>query len=306
MALVQIAEDEVQLALLATSGEAGVAVDLLVNRLALERDHAEAVLARGHGLLATRLNRRRAERALPLLAAFGLRATIQPCDAPPAAQDCDVSVRPAGVKAARKALSTVKRQIDAAVLTLADFAGPSGLVLRKVPPVQADLLCRALRRLPGVSATLSQAISARLDLFADKDLDDTRAGALDRELRLLGHAPGGFGDALACGLEPRVLDRLLAKFPDFGLFGVDQAFQRHELLVLGRGSLGAQEFIDFLLTRPMIRRNPPRDILRALPLRLESNLTRTAAVQFLADYAAIGLRTVTRLQRCSRESWESP
>ena len=57
MTLSQLADDDVQLSLLATSGHAGLAAELLTERFGLSPDYANSVLDQGYGLLIARLGR---------------------------------------------------------------------------------------------------------------------------------------------------------------------------------------------------------------------------------------------------------
>jgi len=292
----QVAEEDVQLSLMAAHGHIGLAEDMLVSRLGLDRHHAKTVLEQGSGLLVERMSQAKAQSVIALLATLGLQAASRPCNGIPADETCAVSVRVSRPKVLRRVLATIERLVGVADLTSSDFAGPAGLVLQGVPVSRGDWLCDALRRLPGVSATMSEAASARYDLFAEQYLADSDMLALRDQLRLMGCPWGGFGDALACDLEARVVQRLLSRFRGLGLYAVDQAFQRHELVVIGRGHLSQTEFMDFMRTRPMAAGKSPGDLLRALPIKVEENLTRNAASQFLTDYQGIGIQAVTRLQ----------
>lgn len=295
MAMSQLVEDDVQLSLLATNGPAGLAVEFLTERFGLAVDYAESVLDQGYGLLIARLRRTEARAAMPMMAALGLRVAMQPCEALPPDEFSDVSIRVSHPKYAARLSVALERLLGLEGLTVADFCGPEGHVLTDLPPAKAEWLCHALRKLPGVATSVSEQQTALYDLFAEAELTEQESTAVRRHLRLLGASVGGFGDAIGCGLDRRVLERMLQKFPDLGLFGANQAFQRHELLIIGRGTLTQQEFVDFLVTRPIASAIPARQLLRSLPLQVECFLTRTAARQFLSDYTAIGMQAVTRL-----------
>jgi hypothetical protein len=130
--------------------------------------------------------------------------------------------------------------------------------------------------------------------------------AVSKHLRLLGSSAGGMGDALGNGLDRKVLDMVLQKFPDLGLFGANQLFQRHELLIIGKGTLSQREFFDYLATRQVAQSVPVEQLMRTLPLRVESFLTRSSASQFLADYTAIGMQAITRLVHRADPSTKNP
>ncbi len=295
MALSHLMDDDVQVSLLSTSGHAGLAVELLEQRFGLTRQYAESVLDQGYGLLTSRLGAAEARDVVPLLSSLGLRVAIQPVEAMPPDEFCDVSVRVIGAKSAPRLIVTLERLMGLSGLTAEAFNGPSGMVLKTLSHARAEWLCNALRQLPGVSAVVSEHQTARYDLFAQSGLTEVEDAELRRYLRLLGCSIGSFGDAVASGLELRVLDRVLARFPNLDLLGVNQVFQRYELLIIGKGSLTLQEFADFLMTRPVAQSIPMRKLQEALPLRVESCLSRAAAKQFLADYSAIGMQTLTRL-----------
>ena len=251
MPLSQLLDDEVQVSLLATSGHIGLAIEMLSQRFGLSRQYAESVLDQGYGLLIPRLPKSEAREAVPMMSALGLRVAIQPVEAMPPDEFCDVSIRLLDPKYAPKLIATLERLLGMIDLTAATFGGPQGLVLPALSPGKAEWLYTALRPLPGVFAALSEHQSALYDLFSERALSEWDYAAVKGHLRLIGCAAERFGDSIGSGLERRALDRVLAQFPDLGLFGVNQAFQRHELLIIGKGSLSLQEFGDFLMTRPV-------------------------------------------------------
>ncbi len=297
MPMTQVIEGDVQLSLLAASGHVGLAAEMLSSRFGLSMQYAENVLEQGYGLLIARLCNDEARQAVSLLSAMGLSVMVQPVEAMPPDEHCDVSIRMSDPWIAPKLIVALERLLGLTGLEPASFDGPEGLVVPSLSPARAEWLCAALRLLPHVQAVASDHQTARYDLFAEHELAEPVFGAVRDHLRLLGCAGTGFGDALASGLERRALERVLAQFPNTGLFGVNQAFQRYELLIIGKGSLSVAEFGDFLMTRPAARGIPARLLIRSLPLLVESWLTRRAAQQFLADYSAIGMHAITRLVR---------
>jgi hypothetical protein len=291
----RLADDDVQVSLLAITGQAGLAVDLLVERLDLSVPYAESVLDQGYGLLCQRMPRSKARALKPLLASFGLRIALQPVEAMPPDEFCDISVRISEPKHAPDLIARLDALLGPTGLTVASFDTVAGLVLSDLPLPRAETICRWVSQVPGVHTAMSEHRSARFDLFAQSELSERDEVEVKRHLRLLGAATGGFGNAVGSGLERIVLDRMLARFADLDLVGVNQAFQRHELVIVGKGSLSLQEFADFLMTRPAAHWIPMRNLLEALPMRVEGCLTRPAAKQFLSDYSAIGIEAITRL-----------
>ena len=306
MAMSQLLNEDVQLSLLATTGHAGLAAELLTERFGLTLEYAESVLDQGYGLLVARLAKAQARAALPLLAILGLRVAIQPCESLPPDEFGDVSIRIVEARNVGRLIHGLERLLGLTGLTAGSFCGPEGYVLADLSPARAEWLAHALRRISGVSVVMSEQQSARYDIFSEAELTEQECTAVRRHLRLLGCTIGGFGGAIGSGMDRRAVERVLARFPDLGLFGTNQAFQRHELLVIGRGTLTQQEFIDFLMTRPVAGAIPAKQLLNALPLRVEAFLTRSAARQFLADYSAIGMQAITRLVRRTDATVESP
>ena len=297
MAMSQLVDEDVQLSLLATTGHAGLAVELLTERFGLSLEYAESVLEQGYGLLVARLGKVQARAVLPLLATLGLRVAIQPCESLPPDEFNDVSIRIMDARHAAKLIRTLERLLGVTGLTAGSFCGPEGYVLAGLSPAKAEWLGHALRKISGVSVVLSEHQSARYDIFSEAELTEPECTDVRRHLRLLDCNIGGFGGAIGNGMDKRAVERVLARFPDLGLFAANQAFQRHELLIIGKGTLSRQEFIDFLMTRAVAGSIPARQLLNALPLRMEALLTRSAARQFLADYTAIGMQAITRLVR---------
>jgi hypothetical protein len=295
MAQSLIVEDDVQMSLLATSGHAGLAARMLTERLGLSSQYAVSVLDQGYGLLSPRMSRSQAREVMPLLTSLGLRVALQPVEALPPDEFCDLSIRLSDSKHAPDLIARLESWMGLTCLEADSFNTACGLVLSDLPLPRAEAVCGAALLLPGVHAVMSEHRTARYDLFAQSPLSEQDEIEVKRHLRLLGAATGGFGDALGSGLERRLLERVMAKFANLDLVGVNQAFQRHELLIVGKGSLSLQEFADFLMTRPAAQWIPMRNLLDALPMRVEACLTRSAAKQFLADYTDIGIEAITRL-----------
>lgn len=169
----------------------------------------------------------------------------------------------------------------------AALASPGGLVLPAMPPQEAERLRRAIRRIRGLSVTLSDPSTAIYDLFA---LAGPPA-ALTHHLRLIGQTGDGMTGALAAGLDRRLCQHLGKRFAAPGLMFIDRAFQRFDILLTGTGRWVSAELADFLTGRTALPRARFETISPENPIRIEVGLTRTAAIQFHADYAAIGLET---------------
>lgn len=297
MAILQVADEDVQVSLLATSGFGGLAAGVLADRFGVTLQYAETVLEQGYGLLSPRFGKQAAHAALPLLAALGLLVAIQPVQSMPPDEFCNVSIRLRDPRNAAKLNVALERLLGHTGPIAAAFSGPQGHVVHDLSPARAEWLRHSLREKKGVFCAISEHRTAVYDLFAEPPLSAISHAEVRRQLRLMGCGIGGFGDAIGLGLERRVLDRILAQLPQFGLFGVDRAFQRYELLVTGKGTLSEQEFADFMSSRPVTKSITPRNLMKSLPLTLETWLTRAAARQFMSDYGSIGIQAVTKLVR---------
>jgi len=292
----QIDEDLVQLRLAGASGSADVAAQALARSFDLPVQTAHQLVA-GGGIIADRMPRSRARAALPLLAALGLRLVIEAPEAEAAPERYDLSIRLTNGYHAARLIRTLHRLVGPAGLSSQWFDGPSGMVLQGLTRARVDWLAAALRPLSGVQVVASPVTSARHDLFCTIETDAMDMAALTRHLSLMGVAIGGFGDAIASGLDQRTLDHVLARFGQCGVFGINQDFMRFDLLVSGPGSLSTSEFTDFIITRTGATPNMVRRISRHAPIRIESCLTRSAAQAFIGDYATIGLPAFARLIR---------
>ena len=293
----QLAEDAVQVTLLAVSGPAALAAQTLSQHFGLSLKRAESVLSQGHGMIASNIANAAARAALPLLAALGLQVAILPAGAEPEVERHDLSIRLTNSFHAARLTRILHRLVGPGNMTPHWFDGPSGMVLEGLTQAKVNWIISALRPMSGVQLAVSMQRVARYDLFCTIETDTTDLIQLRRHLGLLGCPTRGLGDALASGLDRRALDHVMARFGHSGVFGVNQDFERFDLLVSGRGSLSDQEFADFLITRTGCTPDMVRKITAAAPMRIESCLSRTAARQFLGDYAAIGIPAFARLIR---------
>ncbi len=293
----QLAEDTVQVTLLAVSGPSALAVQTLSQHFGLSVKRAESVLSQGHGMIATNMAMAAARAVLPLLASLGLQVAILPTGAEPEAERHDLSIRLTNSFHAARLIRTLHRLVGPGNMNSHWFDGPSGMVLEGLTAAKIEWITAALRPISGVQLTVTMQRVALYDLFCTIETDTTDMMQLRRHLRLLGCPTSGFGDTLASGLDRRSLDHVMARFGQSGVFGINQDFARFDLLVSGKGSLTDQEFADFLITRTGCTPKMVRAITPTAPMRIESCLTRTAASQFLGDYGAIGIPAFARLIR---------
>lgn len=234
-----------------------------------------------------------AKRVGAMLSALGLHVRLD--DVPPDAP-LSIGFRPE-VWAKRDGLAEPLSQLLAmpAARVAAALTQPGGLVLPDLPRAEAERLRRATRRIRGLAATLSDPTDAISDLF----VQGPPPAALQHHLRLIGQQGDPVTGALAAGLDQRLCRHLMQRFPLPGLLFIDRAFQRFDILLTGAGRWVSSELADFLTGRTALPRARFETISPESPIRIEVGLTRGAARQFHADYAAMGLET--RLALSGRE-----
>jgi hypothetical protein len=169
---------------------------------------------------------------------------------------------------------------------------PGGLVLAQLGAEARQRILRALRRVAGLHITVSDPATAEFDLFAPRSIK------LCAELARLGLGPCRFSGAAAGAVNlgtGRVL--LGVAGPDAML--IDRAFQRFDLHFRAAPGLAQREISAFLETRPGVDRTALR--ASAAP-RIDADLSRAAALGFVADYAAIGIEVQARLRGRPQQS----
>ena len=281
----QLADDAVQVTLLAPCRHATLAAGTVAQHFGLTLAAAEVLLTFGRGVLASHIPPAQARSAMAVLQVLGVQVAMRPVGALAEVEHFDLSVRACDDSASDLTAALLRQGFG----DISGFGGPSGHVLKGLSQNRAEGLAASLRVIPGVQATVSGQLAARHDLFASMTGGAPDLGALRRHLTHLGCKDAGPVAALACGLDARMLSRILSRFANMGLFGVNQAFQRYNLTLVGQGRLTAQEFQDFLATRAKFGATLHHDIAAGRGVRIETGLSRAAAVQFLADYATIGI-----------------
>lgn len=289
MSVPQLAEDAVQVAVLAPCDRASLAAGTLALHLGIARTAAEALLSAGGGLFVARSRVASFKAAMPILAALGVQVALRPAYAAAEPELCDLSLRLGGPLA--NAVAVMERLGLSRATQEADFSGPAGWLIESLPRPRAEEMALALRALPGAQVTLAAQSGARYDLFARGGRVGPEQNALRHHLAVLGCATQGPCRALATGLDRRTLQHLLARFGHLGLTGVHQAFQRYDLVLTGQGRLTQNELRDFLATRGADWSAARVALETGQGLRIEGGLSRAAARQFLSDYATIGLPT---------------
>lgn len=292
-----------RLTLAAPAAVPALAVGLLVRHLGLPRPDAEQRLAGGD--LAGPLSPDRAHHLAARLRAGGLDVRARP-----AAQGArlDIALIPApGADVAALADRLAARLDRRATGVAADLLRPGGLVIADLVPDAAQALQHLARRMPGLTATLSDPDRAIHDLvpFGPPAPPDT-AVALLRHLRVLGLGRCALTGGPGAGLDGLLRDHVMRRFPAAGVIAVDRAFQRFDLDLVRAPGLSVRDLADFLGPRAALapamfdRFGPDR------PLTIDRGIARDAALRFQADYAAIGIDTRLRLTRPRAEPVPSP
>ena len=281
----QLADDAVQVALLAPCRHANLAAGAVAQHFGLTLAAAEALLTFGRGVLAPHVSTAQARSAMAVLRALGVQVAIRPVGAMAETEYFDLSLRACDDSAGDLTAALARFGFP----DVQEYGGPSGHVISGLSQNRAEVLAASLRAIPGVQATVSGQSTAPYDLFTGGVGQSHDLAPLRRHLAHLGCGDAGPGAALASGLDGRMLSHILSRFPQLGLLGINQAFQRFHLTLVGQGRLTAQEFQDFLATRAKFGVNLRLDIAAGRGVRIETGLSRAATLQFLADYATIGI-----------------
>lgn len=287
MSAPQLAEDSVQVAFFAPCEAAGLAAGTLALHLGVTRASAESLLVGGGGVVVARSRAASVRAALPVLAALGVQMALRPAHQAVEPEICDLSLH---LKAGLTPAAAGIARLDL-TLPLQDLKnhGPSGWLIEGLPRPRAEEMAAVLRSIPGALVTVAAQIGARYDLFAAGTVIGPAMTALRQHLAMLGCVAHGPSRALATGLDRRTLNHILGRFVHLGLVGVNQAFQRYQLVLTGSGSLTPTELRDFLTTRGACWTAACEAIASGQGWRIEGGLSRAAARQFLSDYAMIGL-----------------
>lgn len=297
MTVSHLAEETVQVALISPGTHANLASGHLASHFGMEPAEAGALLHRGFGVIAAEVPRATAAAALPVLTALGLHVELLPKNVEPAVALFDLSIRLQQVDAVHLVSTTLARLGWTGAVTPEDFCGPAGFEIDGLPRAKAEHYLARLRALSGVSATLSAQSNAIYDVFAPSTGLGQDMAQILRHFSVLACSAQDLCPQIAVGLDRRMLKCLLARFPNAGMIGVNQAFQRYHLTLTASGGISIQELADFLATRGCSVAKMNEAVASRRGLRLESGLTRTAAKQFVADYATIGVTVRADLSR---------
>lgn len=228
-----------------------------------------------------------AARATGLARAFGVALAAQ------GPRRLRISLQAADPDTARRAAVALAELTGGTCADLTDrLLAPGGLIAEPAGEDEAEAFRRIAVGLPGMTLDQAGSPGSELDLFAPS------SDALDADLRCLGLGPSTETGALAAGLDAATARWLVRRHP--GVLLLDRAFQRFDLLLLGRGRLSPQELADFLVLRTGLSAVELASARPDRPVVIERRLKRAAALRFLADYRTIGMDV--RLQLSGRHT----
>ena len=263
-----------------------LAAPIVADHLAISVAEAEQQLRQGRVRMA---DGPAAARLLPLLRAMGLHPELH------SDQGVMMAIQTSSAACTPLLAANLARVLNRdATAVLAALQSPGGIILDGITQDQTDDLHLRLRALRGLRLTLG---SGAFDLFAISPLQPETRRKLGPHLAILGLRPCRFSGALAANLTALQANQLRSRFDDAGLLTLNRAFQRFDLFLTGTDGLAAQDAAAFLSTRADLGNVMVECVTPLSPLQIETGLTRTAARQFHADYAAIGLDTCARLAR---------
>lgn len=230
-----------------------------------------------------------------LLSALGVRVRLDPTFQPtasagPTARPRDMALQPIGQIAtavvdrlsARLALSPAEVE--------AGLSGPEGLVLRGLPCNEVSRLRAELRPHRTLRIVLSDPETATYDMFTKGNFAEVR-----REISRLGLGRCAFSGAAAAGMN-RPTARYLARRLSGQTMILNRDFQRYDLFLPVNEVPVPKEFSDFLMTRQAMSKTSEVAVQDKCLRRVESDLSRSVAMEFAADYVLIGMPVEARVR----------
>jgi hypothetical protein len=266
----------------AAAPDAPLAILSVASILGIEPQQAADRLAQLPTVLAENVAPPVARRLSALLTALGMQVRLDPTRSPRSStmfDKADLAVQAAGPVPA-EAIARLSRRLSLADTVVAEaLLGPEGLVLRDRRLDEATALRRALRRQPALRVVASAQATAVHDAFHRPGSELPTA-----ELMRLGLGCCRLTGAVATGMN-RATALHLARRSQGNLLILDRAFQRFDLYAVAATGMDPRDLDRFLDARPAARRPTRRDGVRLV----DANLPYHAALQFLADYTAIGV-----------------
>jgi hypothetical protein len=271
----------------AASPAAPLASEFIAGKLGIEPARVAEQLVCLPAVLADALPDQDARRMAAMLSLLGIQVRLDPAlSSAPASPDlADLALHPAEGADLGALAAWLERALGDA-LDPAQLDRPGGLVLARLGADERHRITRALKHVARLHITVSDPATAQFDLFA------TRSPRLCAELSRLGLGPCEFS-AAAAGAVNHATGRVLLAAAGADALLIDRAFQRFDLYFRAAPGLAARDISAFLETRPDVDRAALR--AGAAP-RIDADLSRDAALGFVADYAAIGIDVRARLR----------
>ncbi len=291
-------QDRARLTILAAGTQAILAAEMVADQLQMTRSEAAARILRGPGVLADHLDRQIAGRIAAMLRVMGVRTRVDRSDCPvETVERFDIVLQemPCGAgPGVIVDLAGILGREDKDIIR--DLATPTGLRIAGQDWEKVSLWRRAMPRLAGLRMVISNPETARYDLMPlGQPRDSAERSRLRRDLARLGLGSCALTGAVACDVDRAQCDHLMRRNSAAGVVAINRDFQRYDVLLTGCHGLTRAEMADFLCARTSL----PRAVIvrpeAGVPLVIERGLTRSQAVSFHAEYAAIGLRTRLRL-----------
>lgn len=283
----------------AASPRGMLAAEVLAAATGLTLEEATSRLAEAPGELAPALGVEKARKLVRMLSLFGLRVRAEPADGSRsrAALHFDLALQQAASERCPRAIGLVAARLARLPSAVeAELAQPAGLVLEGLDWAAVCAWRQVLGHRTGLRLVVSDPQAAQYDLLpSGKPADALQAGMLLSHLRRLGLGPCALTGAVGAGLDHRMRDHVMRRFPRAGFVPVNRDFQRYDLLLTGATGLDAHDLEGFLRARGGIASAPACAGDPPAPLRIECALGRADALAFQSDYAAIGIETRLRL-----------
>ncbi len=275
------------LVLVSTGPVAHLAEATLCKHLGISRADAYGLLENAPAILADGLDPVVAHRVAGLLQAFGLRVRFDTAAA--TTQVFDLSIQFAVPVRKPRTIRILAEQtgLDEATVQQA-LHRPGGLILRGLTRAGLDRYHAGLGRLANLSLVEADPETALYDAFL---VEGKTTPALSAHLQIMGVAPDAITGAVAAGLDRHLCSHLERRANLPRMMVLNRAFQRYDLYLSRATGWVTRDLADFLVSRTGLPRSRFEVLSNNLPMRIEYGLCRAAALQFRADYAAIGLHT---------------
>ncbi len=289
------AETSVGLVLLARCPDPSIAAPSVAKHLGLTLADATARLSALPSTLGHGVERETAQRLKTLLGVMGVEVELTLPGQERSAGLWDLALQPVRGNAIPALAGQVGAALRPRVRGLpSDIAGAlaaqGGLSLAGLTGEAVHAIRRALCATADLRVVAAPMAGARFDVLTRQP----PSRPLARHVARLGLTPCHHTGALASGIDRATCRHLATRFPDAGLVPLHRSFQRFDIDLVRSDRMTPRELADFLAPRTAV----PRQAIERLeaPIPIDRGLSRSDMLEFLADYAALGLETRARLQ----------